>query len=251
MDAGASHGFVESLAKSFDTPPPASKNIPADDQPNAVSDPSVSPPSSTPSHGTQGPISATAQVPVGDTPSSAAENNAPTIEAPKRGEPPARSAPKFIPMTLSGDERNTLAEFARFAGTSPRRAKRYLNQYLLLKTSLQSSITRGDNRQVAERAIVALLAVVTARGPADVLFRILVDSNTRPDDLDGLLVSLNNLSNSQPAAKAGATDDSLTTTSHQVIAKLIELNRRDSLDQGHATLTALAHYAPTVRRYSF
>jgi hypothetical protein len=199
----------------------------------------------------QEPTVPTSQVPLGNTPSSAAGIDTPTIEDQKPGAPLVGSAPKFIAMTLSEDEQKTLAEFARFAGSSPRRAKRYLNQYLLLKTSLQPSIARnGQNRRVAERAIVALLAVVTAQGPGDKLFRILLDSNGNPDNLDSLLASLNNESAPGNEARGNGRLPS-TTTSYEVVATLIEVNRRDSVDQGDATLAALRQHAPTVRRYSF
>ena len=75
-------------------------------------------------------------------------------------------------MTLSVDEQRDLAEFAAFAGSSPRRAKRYLNLYLLLKTSLRpgAGLPGGEPAPVNQRAIIVLLAIVTAAGPADSLF---------------------------------------------------------------------------------
>jgi hypothetical protein len=253
MDATASHGFIESLAKSFDAPARSGDISAAPGvQLPSTREPPPSPQASVPNRGSQEPAIATSQAQVGETPPPNVAFGSPPPEDQKGDAPATRSATKFIPMTLSEDEQKTLAEFARFAGSSPRRAKRYLNLYLLLKTSLQLSIARnGQNRRVAERSIVALLAVVTARGPADALFRILVDSSATPDNLDSLLASLNHAAASQPVARAGRTDDSPSTTSHQVIAKLIELNRRDSVDPGHATLSALRQYAPTVRRYSF
>jgi len=143
MDAVASHRFVDSLAESFvatDAPASSGDNTAAvGGQPGTTRDPSASPLALEPSRGPQDPAAATSQAPVGDTPSSAGGIGPSATEDQKGGAQAGRSAPKFIAMTLSKDERQILAEFARFAGSSPRRAKRYLNLYLLLKTSLRRS----------------------------------------------------------------------------------------------------------------
>jgi hypothetical protein len=168
-------------------------------------------------------------------------------------------------MTLSEDEKNTLAAFARFGGNSPRRAKRYVNLCLLLKTSLQpSSVQIGKDRRVNERAIVALLAIVTALGPSDALFETLVALKPSAGSLESLLKLLNKgtratenasakrKTTAEPSTKSRkqATPAVGSTKAREVVTKLLELNRRDSVDQGEEIVAALRRYAPTVRRYA-
>ncbi len=166
-------------------------------------------------------------------------------------------------MTLTADEQSALSAFAHFAGSSPRRAKRYLNLYLLLKTSLQpGSVTAGEDRRVNERAIVALLAIVTALGPDDAFFRILP---TVPDG-GGLKALGALLDKSSQAAKGkssssrfegarkaartrGRTDERINAG--KIIAALQALNADDKVDQGTKAIAALRAYAPVVRRYAF
>ena len=181
------------------------------------------------------------------------------------GSKPPAPAPKFIAMTLSKDEKNTLAAFATFAGSSPRRAKRYLNLYLLLKTSLRSGFTQpGVDRRVNERAIIVLLAIVTALGPADAFFDVLgppttdakgqkAGSKATPDTLDTLLSAFDTPAPAENTTKARKEESpaAAAATARAVIAKLLELNKGDSVDQGEAMVEALRRYAPTVRRYSF
>jgi hypothetical protein len=143
-------------------------------------------------------------------------------------------------MTLSIDEQDDLAEFAAFAGSSPRRAKRYLNLYLLLKTSLRPGPgLPGMSRRVNQRAIIALLAIVTAAGPADSVFEMLANENPEFHDLPSLLGLLDK-------AAAGHS-----TKTHDVVSKLIGVNKRDSINQDAQMIAALSLYAQTVRRYSF
>jgi hypothetical protein len=147
----------------------------------------------------------------------------------------------FRQMTLLEAEKEMLAEFAPFVGDSPRRAKRYLNLYLLLKTSLHLSVTPGRDARIAQRAVIALLVIVTGTGRPGTFFRTLDGiSNATAPNLDKLL---NALESNKPAHGLYQASD--------VIRKLIKVNQRDDVDHGSMMISALRHFGPTVRRYSF
>jgi hypothetical protein len=153
----------------------------------------------------------------------------------------AKKSPlKFVPMTLSKEERDDLAAFASFVGSTPRRAKRYLNLYLLLNTILKLGATQpGANRRVNQRAIISLLAIVTSVGPSNAIFDILAAPKPQFKDL----ASLKHFLEKSSAPSLGKV--------RAVISKLIEVNSRDAIAQNEVMLAALQLYAPTVRRYSF
>lgn len=235
MDEAASKEFVRGLARSFVKVDP----LPSDAEKQTASReqqedrPSIPP---DPLPGAEEPEGAAAKAVA---PPVAGATEPPQDVKPLAGDP-AKPAITFIPMTLSTDEQNDLAEFAAFAGGSPRRAKRYLNLYLLLKTSLRPGAgLPGLNPRVNQRAIIALLAIVTAAGPADSLFEMLAREKPEFTDLASLLGLLE-----KPSA-------GYSTKTRDIVAKLKTVNQRDSIDQGVHMLTALRHYAQVVRRYSF
>jgi hypothetical protein len=138
------------------------------------------------------------------------------------GKKAPKDPPGFDQMTLSGDEQKMLATFAPFVGGSPRRAKRYVNLYLLLKTILRPV---GN---VQEWAIAGLLANSTGTNRSD----------------DNFLASFQNKS---AAARAAGTNSKIGSAVDALIVA-VSLNfpkQEDDLQ------TALQRFAPTVRRYSF
>jgi KAP family P-loop domain len=252
MDAKASQTFVDSLAKLFvtkDAPIPGGVKDAtlAQGQPNySGSEASPIPQEQlalkSQGHSLSPPSASSGGVSAGDS----SDSRLPQTKS---------SAPKFIPMTLSDDEKRTLAAFAPFVGSSPRRAKRYLNLYLLLKTSMQpASAQPGKDRRINERAIITLLAIVTALGPDDEFFEILSDFHAEAGDLKSLIVSLKKEPSARSSTRSAKRDNSTAVSSRksgEVVFKLLELNIRDSVDQGGAMVAALRRYSPTVRRYCF
>jgi len=139
-------------------------------------------------------------------------------------------------MTLSSAETRVIAEFAPFVGGSPRRAKRYLNLYLLIKTG----IGFADAQMVSQRALMALLAIVTGLGRPNNFFGVLEGLESQNQTLQGLVDALQRSEPSDGPLKSA-----------EVIRKLIEINQRDRVDYGAEMISALRDLAPTARRYSF
>lgn len=232
MDAEASENFVDGLAQAFvETGTTAA--VPGKPAASGEGRLGVAPLSvPVPAPGPEGLPGATPNPEVVQKPPSAP----PPADAPVKPAPP-----KFISMTLSKEEKKDLADFAPFAGSSPRRAKRYLNLYLLLKTSLGAGPSQGGmNQRINQRAIIVLLAVVTSAGPTDALFEILA-APKRPKGLAALRSLL-------ARRKSGA---GVSTRTQGIISKLIKVNEDESVAHDAPMLAALHLYAPTVRRYSF
>jgi hypothetical protein len=170
---------------------------------------------------------------------SAMQRAAPEIKGPVSEK--QTGTPEFIQMTLSEIEKQVIAEFAPFVGGSPRRAKRYVNLYLLLKTSLGLGGPQPTNSwRIACTALMTLLAIVTGPGRVGSFFETLEALSGDELRLEGLVKAL------ERNIEVGGTH-----YARDAIRKLMEINRRDSIDQGAEMIGALRQFAPVVRRYSF
>jgi len=77
----------------------------------------------------------------------------------------------FENLLLTELEILTLEQFAPFLGGSPRRAKRFINLYHLLKASLHSQRLDADgDERIKPLAVIAMLAMVTSAPEAAVQF---------------------------------------------------------------------------------
>jgi hypothetical protein len=135
-------------------------------------------------------------------------------------------------MNLTPEESDLLSDFAPFLGGSPRRAKRYVNLYILVKTTLQQTESWQSDPLAGQRAAVALLAITTGMEKVAEFFAALDDKKIT--DLKVL-------------------DDALSSNGlgpSAVIAKLTELVG-EGPGAGGAVVAAMRTFAPTVRRYSF
>jgi hypothetical protein len=193
----------------------------------------------TASSGEQGPKQRVASAEGGSGQESAPNQQGSAAETKVPSQSEAKPTREFAQMTLSDTERKVIAAFAPFVGGSPRRAKRYVNLYLLLKTSLEVGGTQIDDR-LAQRALMALLAIVTGLGRPIKFFDVLKGLGPQEQRLEALAEALS----------GGTTADG----SHEacnVIRKLIKINHDDGVDEGQEIISALRKFAPTVRRYSF
>jgi KAP family P-loop domain len=148
----------------------------------------------------------------------------------------AKRAVEFAQMRLSKKEGELIAAFAPFVGGSPRRAKRYLNLYLLLKTSLEL----GPSDRLGQRALMTLLAIVTGLGRPTSFFDVLKrvgEDKPRLEALSDALTSEGSSANSRRA--------------DEIIRKLMAINSKDHIPDGPEIVAALQKLAPIVRRYSF
>lgn len=140
----------------------------------------------------------------------------------------------FALTLLSPEEVGLLGRFARFVGGSPRRAKRYVNLYQLLKTTLNL----GERSIADAAAVVALLAMSTGTGKAIAILL------SRAHNSPGTSPTMTKLREELRFVKAGALECSA------VLEELCYL-----IDEGRISeqelLAALFNYGPTIQRYSF
>jgi hypothetical protein len=135
---------------------------------------------------------------------------------------------------LTPDEIKILGRFARFAGDSPRRVKRLVNLYQLLKTSLKLDASR----KAEATALAAFIAMSSGPDASIDNFRSLLGKVSEPrDSKQGTLSDL--------ASDAVKTDSRL-----QAIVEELHLTT-DSAEMIDQVLGALRNYGPTVLRYSF
>lgn len=157
----------------------------------------------------------------------------PDMDIRPRTLPPPPGAPiETREMNLSPDEALLLSDFAPFIGGSPRRAKRYVNLYILLKTTLQRTESWQSDALAGRRAAVALLAITTGMEQVAEFFAALDDTE---------ITDLKSLHDALPSDGSGPA---------AVIAKLTELVDKEP-SAGSAVIAAMRNFAPTVRRYSF
>jgi hypothetical protein len=145
----------------------------------------------------------------------------------------------FEMTPLTSLEIEMLGHFARYAGGSPRRAKRFVNLYQLLKT-----IFKLDGKKQAEATtVMALLAMSNGAGrdTADFL-RVLGASDGQPVTMAQIL---------QKVVPDGATNEIRDNSTMQAI--LEELQRIAVADgvTERDLLALLRSFGPTILRYSF
>jgi hypothetical protein len=180
----------------------------------------------------------------------------PTPPAPPNPTPPAPPSPTppapdvlvpirvvFESTPLTEDEAAMLARFAPFLGGSPRRAKRFVNLYQLLKTSLKLAGTQATASEYASSlAVIAMLAIVTgAPRSASEFFRALSGDDGRKKGPREILEGLS----AQPEA-SGNDLDRLRSILKEWIGITSERTTQDSV-----TIDAVHKFAKTARRYSF
>lgn len=147
-------------------------------------------------------------------------------------------------MTFTVYESRVLAEFSPYFVTSPRRAKRILNIYLLLKKALYDSRELFIHGSVESRlicpAIATLLALVD--GPPDTrgdFYRALDDG--RNHDLNVAQLADRIPRNATPSRVAV----------HDVLRQLVLVCESENVATDKRMVSTLRMLAPTVRRYSF
>jgi hypothetical protein len=161
-------------------------------------------------------------------------------------------------LSFTPGEVALLEEFAPFLGGSPRRAKRFVNLYHLLRTNLRDMPPISSDARVDARALIAALAVTTgAPYSASAFFRALEADTGETNgatkgkktyvDLPAVLATLDEA--------AGANG----TSTRAVIQHLIDINGDEKIklndgrvvSNGPDMTEALSKLAATVRRYSF
>jgi O-acetyl-ADP-ribose deacetylase (regulator of RNase III) len=239
MNPTASAKFVHGLTK--DALERAAPSLPPVNPPGGLgrSDSAASPPT----HGnlTPNPNAATDLGGVPQTP----EDQTPTTThaSPEAASSEAAKPPiVFASMTLTEDEQTSLKTFAPFLGGSPRRAKRFVNLYHLLKTSLR--LNPGDDAsadRMRSNALIALLAIVTG-APVSVrrVFPLLAAPAAQGQDLADLV-----------AAATLAPEGDAGNNGALILQCLAAMVKDDDNFTGPSMVGALRDLAPTVRRYSF
>jgi hypothetical protein len=169
--------------------------------------------------------------------------------------PPLELAPDVETLDFTANEINLLEEFAPFLGGSPRRAKRFVNLYHLLKVGMPT-FQPGERVELRERALIVALAIVTgAPRSARLIFEVLQREQDTSASATGPSLppagerwaTLEDLVHRFQAAHPDALEIDMPT----VLQKLISVNARDGVSVGSDMTQALIEVAPTVRRYSF
>ena len=150
--------------------------------------------------------------------------------------------------SLTEDEIGLLEEFAPFIGGSPRRAKRFVNLYHLLRASIGSVPRAGSDIVLHRHALVAALAVVTgAPHSASSFFNALQPrAGGWHPSLDEIVLD--------PAKSGGAATDA---NLRGILERLVEItsagthNGKRPVSNGPDLTQALSKLSDTVRRYSF
>ena len=167
----------------------------------------------------------------------------PTSPTPVRSITPVVSETLQIePLSLEPDEARVLAEFAPFVGGSPRRAKRFVNLYHLLRTSLDGVPASTTDAKVRQRALILALAIATgAPYSASIFFDALAPVDKR-------YVGLSDLAEGLGASPAASGPDG---NIRDAVKLLMKLNDESGVTTGPDMTRELHLLAPTVRRYSF
>lgn len=158
------------------------------------------------------------------------------------GEIQGKAPEMFDNMTLTPAEADLLKSHARFLGGSPRRAKRFVNLYLLIKTSLATELPNltPDVPTINDRALVALLTVVTgAPHVCQAFFAALPDSDATVCDVQTLYDNLN--------FNPGGTRPREEQAVREIVKSLLESDGAN----GRKMIEALHAFAPLAQRYSF
>lgn len=148
----------------------------------------------------------------------------------------------FDNMTLTQAEADLLKRHARFLGGSPRRAKRFVNLYLLIKTSLATGLPNltPDVPTINDRALVALLTLVTgAPHVCQAFFAALPDS-------DATLCNIQTLYDNLAFNPAGTRP-----REEQAVREIVKSLLENDGVNGREMVEALHAFAPTAQRYSF
>ena len=232
------------------TPPGGEIKLPPIDQP--VDDPKVGPVK-------VGPDKPPGEKPPGDKPpDDKPPDGKPPDDKPPDGKPPDGKPPGDKTVTMDAaplevasfteDEIGLLEEFAPFVGGSPRRAKRFVNLYHLLRLSLRELPFVGNEVVLHQRALIAALAVVTgAPHSASAFFNAL----ERPPggwypSLDAIVLD--------PSKSGGAAVDA---NLRGILERLKTINDAGTHNDGQRVSNgpefteALSKLSDTVRRYSF
>ena len=170
--------------------------------------------------------------------SDADEENPPEEESPQSaGAEAALPEAAYVPMEFSAREIRILKSFAPFIASSPRRAKRNLNVYQVLKTGLlQGASDNGSElSDLVCPAIATTLALLD--GPRDIenaFFKALRGEKSVVDVISTLQATTKNSSQTV-----------------RVLFHLMDICKQEKLPTGPKLVEELQRLAPVVRRYSF
>lgn len=161
-----------------------------------------------------------------------------------KGESPEEEGAQgiFDNMTLTPAEAKLLQTYAPYLGGSPRRAKRFVNLYLLIKASLgQRKSNHREEPTISERAMVALLTVVTgAPHHGEAFFSALPAKGAAPYSIETLRNKLD----------FGGGNVCRPREEEAIRAIVQALAETDGLATGEM-VDALHALSPTIQRYSF
>lgn len=232
LQAGGSRALVASMLAKYPTKPTP------DPIRSVAAPPAISTPSgASPGAALPGDAPAAAPLPLQPIPQSLAPNiEAPETPTPRSVAPPASDEDgKSAPITLNESEQKFILELSQFGGTSPRRLKRFINLYRVIKSTLSASEVEdflgrsGDDGDY--RLVLVLLAVLT--GSPVVGGEILRKVQQNGQGLQSVLKELNQ----------GSRDDY-----RSCLGAFGQLHSK--YDDSNASV-ALARWASVVSRYSF
>jgi hypothetical protein len=137
-------------------------------------------------------------------------------------------------MVLETHEREFMIRLAPFAGESPRRGKRFVNAYRLIKAGLRPSVlvtfTNSDGGSQGYRALLVQLAIATG---APLAAGVYFDALARRSDYASVRAAME-------------TAPGLDGLDRQRVLGALDIAERSGL-----TPTALASWSSLARRYSF
>jgi hypothetical protein len=160
--------------------------------------------------------------------------------------PPSRedSPAQVETLTFNETEIKVMKALAPFAGGSPRRAKRFVNLYHILKTHFAEQLAR-DKSGIFERALIASLAIVTgAPYSASECFQQLVTAEERAaNTYPALTVVADRL----PKPESGSRQFDLSA----LIGELVAINKEDKVPVSPEMTRSLCNCSRIALRYSF